>query len=345
MRKILTITTVISGVLISAATNADDILTVYSSRSEPLIESLLEKFTEATQIETQILTDEAPNLIARLESEGDATPADLFLPADVSNMAAAADKGLLGEVESDVLMANIPAEYRDADNKWFGLGKRVRAIIYNKEKINPETDLSTYEDLADPKWKGQILARTSSHPYNLSLIAAMITADGAEKTEAWVNGIVTNLARPPQGGDRDQIKAVAAEEGTIAIANSYYYAMLLNSEVPEEKAAAEATGIYFPNQDASEGELSGAHVNLSGAGVTAHSDSPENAVKLLEFLSSPEAQKIYAEANQEYPVNPEVAPSATLQSFGEFKADTTPLHVFVDNIDEAIQMTDRSGWK
>ncbi len=324
---------------------ANDKLTIYTSRGEELILPLLDAFSEETGIPVQMLNDDAPKLIARMESEGEATPADVFLPADVSNLEGAAQKGLLAPVQSETLTANIPAKYRDDEDKWFGLGKRARVIIYNLESVDPEAELSTYEALADPKWEGEILVRSSSHPYNLSLIAAMIEADGAEATEGWVKGIVNNLARPPQGGDRDQIKAVAAGEGKLAIANSYYYALMKNSDVPEEKQAADATGIYFPNQNAGEGELSGTHINLSGAGVVAASDQKEEAQKLIEYLSSAEAQKLYAEFNQEYPVNPEAEPSATLQSFGSFKEDDTPLASFAGNIDDALKMTDRSGWK
>ncbi len=324
---------------------ASDALTVYTSRGEELIQPLLEQFSQETGIEVQMLSDKAPKLIARLQSEGEASPADVFLPADVSNLEGAAQKGLLAPIQSDILNNNIPAKYRDDENMWYGLGKRARVIIYNLETVNPAQDLSTYENLADPKWQGEILVRTSSHPYNLSLIAAMIEEDGEEATEKWVEGIVSNLARNPQGGDRDQIKAVAAGEGKIAIANSYYYALMKNSNIPEEKQAADATGIYFPNQNAAEGELSGTHINLSGAGVVAHSDQKADAQKLIEFLSSAKVQKLYAEFNQEYPVNPEATPSETLQSFGTFKEDETPLASFAGNIDKALQMTDRSGWK
>lgn len=324
---------------------ADDVLTVYTSRNEALIQPLIDKFTAETGIVVQALNDDAVNLIARLESEGDATPADVLMPAEVVSMEAAADKQLLLPLTSATLTANIPAQYRDANGEWFGLGKRARVIVYNKETVNPETDLSSYEAMANPKWQGEILVRSSSHPYNLSLIANMIAAEGPDATEAWVQAIVGNLARPPQGGDRDQIKAVAAGEGKIALVNSYYYALLLNSNVPEERAAAEATEIYFPNQNPAEGELTGAHINVSGAGVVAASDSPEIAQQFIEWLSAPEAQEIYAELNQEYPVNPAVTPSVTLQGFGTFIEDTTPLGDYAAHVREALLMTDRSGWK
>lgn len=334
----------LGAIMLSTASYAADPLTVYSSRGEELILPLLEKFTEETGIEVQLLNDDAPQLIARMQSEGESTPADVFLPADVSNLEGAAEKGLLTEINSDILNENIPAQFRDDENKWFGLGKRARVIIYNLDTVNPETDLSTYEDLADPKWADSILVRSSSHPYNLSLIAAMIVEDGEENTQNWIEGIVQNLARPPQGGDRDQIKAVAAGEGKIAIANSYYYALMKNSDVPEEKEAADATGIYFPNQNAGADELAGTHINLSGAGVVTFSDMKVEAQQLIEFLSSEDIQNQYAELNQEYPVNPNAKLSQTLESFGEFKEDDIPLAEFAPFIDEALRLTDISGW-
>ncbi len=324
---------------------ADDILTVYTSRGEELILPLLEQYSDQSGVEVQVLSDKAPQLIARMEAEGDQTPADVFLPADVSNLESAARKGLLAEVNSDILNANVPEKFRDDENQWFGLGKRARIMIYNLEAVDPETDLSSYEELAGPQWKGELLLRTSSHPYNLSLIAAMIEKSGLENTENWVKGVVDNLARPPQGGDRDQIKAVAAGEGKLAVVNSYYYALMKNSDVPEELEAANATGIYFPNQTAGENQLSGAHVNISGAGVVAASDMKEEAQSLIEFLSSSEAQSYYAESNQEFPVNPQASLSETLESFGEFVEDDTKLATFADHIDDALMITDRSGWK
>lgn len=335
----------IGAMLFASESYATEPLTVYTSRGEELILPLLDKFTDETSIEVQMLSDKAPELIARMQSEGEATPADVFLPADVSNLEGAAQKGLLSAVQSDILEANIPAKFRDDENQWFGLGKRARVIIYNLESVNPKTDLSTYEQLAAPVWQDSILVRTSSHPYNLSLMAAMITESGPEVTQNWIDGIVNNLARSPQGGDRDQIKAVAAGEGKVAIANSYYYALMKNSDVPEEKAAADATGIYFPNQNAGEGELGGTHINLSGAGVVTHSDMKAEAQQLIEFLSRDDIQNVYAEFNQEYPVNPNAALSETLESFGAFKEDDIPLASFAPLINDALKLTDQSGWK
>lgn len=324
---------------------ADDTLTIYTSRKEEMTRPLLDDFTKKTGIKTQLLQDNSTaKLMARIESEGKDSPADVLMPADVVSMEQAAQKGLLKSIQSDILNKNIPAELRDKQGRWYGLGKRARVIVYNKEKVTPD-QLSSYEDLADPKWKGQILVRSSSHPYNLALLASMIVSHGPEMTEAWVKGIVANLARAPQGGDTDQIKAVAAGEATIALVNSYYYARLLNSPLPEEKEVASKTGIFFPNQNPKQGELKGAHINISGAGVIVGSDMSKEAQQFIEFLSTPEAQRFYAGENQEYPVNVAVEPSDTLKTFGPFKAEDVSLDTLADHSQEALKIADRSGWK
>ncbi|MCE2927865.1 MAG: extracellular solute-binding protein [Rickettsiales bacterium] len=326
------------------AFGAEQVLTIYTSRKDELIKPQLEEFTKKTGIKVEMLYDEAPKLIARLESEGKDSPADVLMPADVANMELAASKGLLAPTKSDTLNAIIPEALRDKDGKWYGLGQRLRVVFFSKEKVKP-SELSTYEDLADPKWKGQILVRSSSHPYNLSLIAAMIAEGGAEKAESWAKGITANLARAPQGGDTDQIRAVAAGEAKLAIANSYYYARMLNSPQPEMKEAAAKVGIFFPNQNPAKGELQGAHLNLSGAGVVSTSQHKELAVKFIEYLASEEGQRLYADSNFEYPVNAKVEPSATLKNFGAYKADARALPQLAGHVQEAIRIADRSGWK
>lgn len=340
----LTACAFISALLTGLPAYADDVLTVYASRKEEMLKPQLDAFTKQTGIKTQMIYGKAPKLLARLESEGKDSPADVLMPADVASMQLAANKGLLKAVNSATLNKNIPAQWRDPAGHWFGLGKRARVIIYNKEKLTP-AQLSTYEALTEHNFDGQVLVRSSSHPYNLSLIAAMIDASGKKAAQKWADGIAVNLTRSPQGGDRDQIKAVAAGEGSVAIANSYYYARMLNSEVPDEKEAAKKTSIFFPNQRPLAGQLKGTHVNVSGAGVVATTDMEKEAIQLIEYLSGAEAQRVYADSNQEYPVNPAVKPSATLQSFGDFKADTTPLAKMAEHMAEAIRITDRSGWQ
>lgn len=323
---------------------AADKLVVYSARKESMDKPIFDAFTKETGIPIDFLNDDSPKLLARLQAEGKDTPADVLLIVDSANLVTAANNNLLQAAPSKTLNKIIPAEFRDPEGKWYGLGKRMRPIFYNKEKIKP-SQLSTYEDLADPKWKGQVIVRPSSSAYNLSLLSAMIASDGAEKTQSWANGLAANLARPPQGGDIDQLKAIAAGEGTVGIANGYYYARMLISDIPEEREAAQKVGIFFPNQHAKKGEMQGTHINISGAGVINGSKHPDAALKFIEFLASEKIQRIYADGNQEYPMNAKVKPSATLQSFGTFKADTTPVNALSKYSQEAVRIADRSGWK
>lgn len=332
--------TLISGFSALAA----DELVVYSARKEELIKPIFDQFTKETGIKVKFLSDDAPKLIARLESEGKASPADVLITVDVANLTIAKDKGLFQPVTSPILDKNIPAVHRDKDNQWFALSKRVRAIFYNKDKVKV-SELSTYEDLANPKWKGEILTRTSSHPYNQSLLANIVATDGADKAQKWADGLVKNLARPPQGGDSDQLKAVAAGEAKLALANSYYYGRMLVSDLPEDKLVKEKVGIFFPNQKAKKGELTGAHVNISGGGVLKSSKNVANAQKLMEFLSDTHAQEIYAAANKEFPVNTAVKADAVLASWGSFKEDNTNLSVWGPRSKDATRIADKAGWK
>lgn len=319
-------------------------LVLYSARKDDLIQPLLQRFTEKTGIKVELLSDESPKLIARIEMEGDNTPADALLTIDAANLMLAADKGLLAPITSKALEDAVPAEYHDPKGRWWALSKRARLIFYSKDKVKPE-QLSTYEDLADPKWKGQVLTRSSSHAYTQSLLAAMIDAGGVEKAQAWANGMKDNLARDPQGGDSDQLKALAAGVGSVALSNSYYYAKLANSTVEEERNVASKVGIFFPNQHAGPNELNGVHVNISGAGIVSTSKRKADAQKLIEFLASPEAQRIYADVNFEYPVNPAVKPSEALAPLVGFKADDRSLSSLEAHYKEATRVTDKAGWK
>jgi len=319
-------------------------LVIYTSRKDEMLKPLTDDFTKQTGITIQTVVDDTPQLIARLESEGMQSPADVLMPVDVAMMDIAAKKGLLMPTQSNILNSNVPEAYRDKEGRWYGLGRRARVIIYNKAKVNPSL-LSTYEDLADPKWKGKLLVRSSGHAYNQSLLAAIIANAGEEKAQAWANGIAANLVRAPQGGDRDQIRAVAAGEGDVAIANSYYYARFQASSLPEDQEVARKTGLFFPNQNAPKGMLQGAHVNISGAGVVATSKQSQAALKFIEYLSGEQAQRFYADSNQEFPINQKVPPSKYLQGLGSFKADPTPLVSLSEFSQEAIRIADRSGWK
>lgn len=313
---------------------------VYSGRKEQLIKPLLDRFTEQTGIKVNLVTAKADKLLTRLQNEGRNTPADLFITVDAGRLHRAKEAGVLAKVESDVLKEAVPKHLRDPDGHWVGLSQRARVIFYAKDRVDPG-ELSSYEDLADPRWKKRICIRGSGNIYNQSLVASLIVANGVEATERWARGLVANMASPPRGGDRDQIKAAAAGQCDLAVANTYYYGkMLASRKDPAQKQAAEAMGLFWPNQ-----EGRGAHVNVSGAGVTAHARNRENALRLLEFLVSPEAQKWYAEVNYEYPVNPEAEWGAVVEGWGRFKADPVNLDLLGRNNAEAVRLMDRAGWK
>lgn len=319
--------------------HADEQVNVYSARKEALIKPLLDRFTQETGIQVRLVTGKADALLTRLKREGRNSPADLLITTDAGRLWRAHRAGVLQPVESQVLEDAVPARYREAGNHWFGLSVRARPLVYATDRVDPG-ELSSYEDLTDPKWKGRICIRSSNNIYNQSLLASMIARKGADATEAWAKGLVANFARPPQGGDRDQIKAVAAGQCDVAVVNSYYYGTMQTSSDAAQKAAAGKTAIFWPNQ----GDR-GVHVNISGAGVTASAGNRENAVKLLEFLVSDDAQAWYADVNQEYPVKAGIPVSALLRSWGDFKADTIDLDQLGSNNPAAVRVADRAGWK
>lgn len=316
---------------------------LYSARKEALIKPLLERFTERTGIEVNLVTGKADALLQRLKNEGQNSPADILLTVDAGNLHRAKEAGLTQSFESDTVIEAVPPTYRDPEGHWTGLSLRARTIMYVKDEVDP-AELSTYEALADPKWKGRICIRSSSNVYNQSLVASLIAADGTEATEEWAEAIVANMARPPKGGDRDQIKAAAAGQCDIAIANTYYLAGMLKSDDPGEKEPAEEVAIFWPNQPGS-GDGRGTHVNVSGAAVTAAAQNKEAAVELIEFLVSPEAQAWYAEVNGEYPVREGVEISPVLAEWGEFKADDLDLVKLGELNGAALMLMDRAGWK
>ncbi|MCF7983712.1 MAG: Fe(3+) ABC transporter substrate-binding protein [Thiohalocapsa sp.] len=316
---------------------------LYSARKEALIKPLLDRFTEETGIEVNLVTGKADALLQRLISEGANSPADLLLTVDAGNLHRAKEAGVTQEIASETLTEAVPATYRDPEGHWVGLSLRARPIMYVEGEVDP-AELSTYEDLADPKWKGRICIRSSSNVYNQSLVASMIVADGLADTEQWAQGIVENMARPPQGGDRDQIKAAAAGQCDIAIANTYYLAGMLKSNDPAEQDPAGKIAVFWPNQPGS-GNERGTHVNISGAAVTQSAQNKEAAVKLVEFLVSPESQQWYAETNGEYPVREGVEASPVLQAWGDFKADDLNLSSLGELNDAAVRLMDRAGWK
>jgi len=312
---------------------------VYSARSEELIKPLLDRFEAETGIEVNLVTGKADALLKRLESEGRNTPADLLLTTDAGRLYRAYEAGLLQPVRSAALESAIPASYRDPEGHWFGVSLRARVLVYASDRVDPAA-LSTYEDLADPRWKGRVCIRSSDNIYNQSLVASMIVADGEAVTEAWAKGLVANLARPPKGGDRDQIKAAAAGQCDVAVANTYYLGGMLTSSDPAQREAAAKVAVFWPNQDGR-----GAHVNVSGAGVTTYARNRDHAVRLLEFMVTEASQHWYADANLEYPVVAGVPLNETLESWGTFKADTLNLAELGRHNAEAVRLMDRAGWK
>ncbi len=322
----------------AADVRAAEEVNIYTTRQEVLLRPLLDQFEKESGIRVNVVFAKE-GVVERMQSEGANSPADAILTADVGRLLEAKDVGLLQPIQSDVLEAAIPPQYRDPEGQWFGLALRARPIMYAKDRVDP-AELSTYEALADPKWKGKICIRSSSNIYNQSMLASMIAADGAEKVESWAKGFVANFARDPAGGDRDQIKAAAAGECDIAIANTYYLGGMLGSDDPAEVEAAQKIAVFWPNQDGR-----GVHVNVSGGGVTKSAQHRDNAVKLLEFLVSDEAQTIYAESVYEYPVKPGVPVAAEIAGFGEHKADPLDLAVIGEHNAEAVRIMDRAGWR
>ncbi|MDE0394659.1 MAG: Fe(3+) ABC transporter substrate-binding protein [Gammaproteobacteria bacterium] len=316
-----------------------EVVNVYSHRHYDADQLLFDRFEELTGIGVRVVTASADELITRLEREGETSPADLLITVDAGRLHRAKERGLLQPVGSPELSSVIPENLRDPEGYWFGLTQRARILAYAKDRVRPE-ELSTYEALAGPEWAGRVLARSSENIYNLSLLASMIAANGAEVAEEWAAGVVSNMARPPQGNDSDQVLDVAAGVGDVAIVNTYYVARLLNDGDPAARELASGVDVFFPNQDGR-----GAHVNVSGAGVTAHAPNAGNAVRLIEFLVSEEAQAVFAETIFEYPVRPGVPWAETLHSWGRFRPDPLNLQRLGELNSDAVMAFDRAGWR
>jgi iron(III) transport system substrate-binding protein len=314
-------------------------VTVYTHRHYPADKQLFAQFEATTGIKVNVVNAKADELIQKMTTEGEQSPADVLITVDAGRLVRAKNKGLLQTVNSEKLNKIVPIHLRDIDNQWFSLTKRARVVVYAKDRVKPES-LSTYDALVDKKWNKKLLIRSSSNIYNQSLLAAIIANNGEEKASLWAKGIVNNFARNPKGNDRDQVKAVVAGEGDIAVVNTYYIGKLLNSSNPEEVTAGNGVGIFFPNQN-----TNGTHINVSGAGVAKYAPNKENAVKFIEFLLSESSQKVFAEANYEYPVNLNVSPSELLQSWGAFKEDTLSLQKLGENNKKAVMIFDTVGWK
>jgi iron(III) transport system substrate-binding protein len=317
----------------------EKVVNIFTARHYEADEEVFKKFTEETGIQVNVVKGEAEELIERLKREGESTEADLFITVDGGILANAKANNILQPVESEVIEANVPENLRDADNQWIGMSTRARVIAYSKERVTPD-QLSTYEDLTSEKWQGKVLARSSTNLYNQSLLASFIELNGEDQAEAWAAGIVKNFARQPDGGDRDQAKAIAAGTGDVAIMNTYYVGLMLNSEDPEEVKVAEGLGVFFPNQ-----ETTGAHVNISGIGLTKHAKHPQNATKLIEYITSVPAQEFLASGNYEFPVNQEATKPELLQSWGEFKMQELNFETLGAHNKKAIEIFNKTGWK
>lgn len=318
---------------------AAGVVNVYSAREEQLIKPLLDAFSQDSGIQVNLVTANDDPLLERLKREGANSPADLLITADAGRLYRAAEQGSLQTIPSPKLQQAIPANLRDPQNRWFGLTYRARVIFYNKATVNPK-ELSTYENLADPKWAGRICVRSSNSIYNQSLLASLIASKGAAAAETWAKGLVANLAKSPSGGDRDQIKAVATGQCDLALANTYYYAQMLYGGDATQKSAAQKVGIFFPNQ-----QDRGTHINISGAGVTASAPNKANAIKLLEYMVLDDAQRWYSTTNGEYPVKPSIPVADQLQAWGRFKTDALNLSLLGKYNQAALMIMDKVGWK
>lgn len=312
---------------------------VYSARKTELISPLLDEFSKQTGIKVNLVTGKDDALIKRLQVEGKGSPADVLITVDAGRLYRAKTAGLLQSVESKKLNDLVPENFRDIDSQWFGLSLRARPIFYVTDKVDP-SELSTYEALSDSKWKGRICIRSSSNIYNQSLIGSMIESNGESATLAWAKKLVANFARPPAGGDTDQLKAAAAGVCDIAIANTYYFGRIVKSDDAESKLISRKLAIFWPNQNDR-----GTHVNVSGVAMTKSAKNKTNSIKLMEFLVSENSQTWYAQNNNEYPVGDAGATDPVLASWGSFKRDDLALTKLGENNRKAVELMDRAGWK
>ena len=313
-------------------------LNLYSARHYQTDEALYANFTKQTGIRINRIEGKEDELLERIKNEGSNSPADVFLTVDAARLAKAHELGLFAPVTSKILDSRIPANLRTDD--WFAFSKRARVIVYNKAGVKVE-EIQTYDDLANPRLKSKLCSRSGSHPYNLSLMASVIAHEGEARAEAWAQGMVANFARAPKGGDTDQIKAVAAGECGIALSNTYYVARLLRSTKPEEQKLMEKVGVVWPNQ-----ATTGTHINISGGGMLKTAPHKEAAIKFLEYLASDDAQRYFADGNNEWPVVAGVkTANPALDALGKFKAETIPVAVTGANQTKVQQMLDRVGYK
>lgn len=335
--KNLALLLLLAGVAISCSSQEE--VNVYSARHYDTDLELYDNFTEETGIEVNLIEGGSDELIERINSEGVNSPADVLITVDAGRLWRAKEAGVLQPYESDQLDNTVPQELRDRDDQWVGLSRRVRGIIYHTDRVSPD-ELAGYWDLADDEWEGRVCIRSSNNIYNQSLVASLIETHGVEDTEEWATGFVENFARSPQGGDTDQIKAVAAGVCDVAVANHYYLARLMASDQSEDQEVAEQVAIHFPTE-----ENGGTHVNISGAGIAVNSPNVENATRFLEYLATEEAQELYAIGNNEFPILENMELPSVLDQFGTFESDAVNVTSYGENNPEAIRLMDRAGWQ
>jgi iron(III) transport system substrate-binding protein len=318
----------------------DKVVNIYSSRHYQTDEALYSGFTKATGIKVNRIEAGEDALIERIRSEGQRSPADVLITVDAGRLWRAQELGLFQPVKSAILESRIPANLREPGGQWFGFSQRARVIAYNKDKVKPQ-EVQTYESLAEAKWKGRVCMRSATNIYNLSLMGALVDHLGEQKAEAWAKAVRANLAQDPKGGDTDQLKAVAAGQCDVTISNQYYYARLARSEKPDERKIAEKLGLVMPNQ-----QSWGTHVNISGAGVLKNAPNREAAVRFLEYLASDEAQRYFADGNNEWPAVPSVKiDNPVLKALGDFKQDRVNVAVLGRNQPASQKIYDRVAWK
>jgi iron(III) transport system substrate-binding protein len=337
MRSLLYI--LLPALVLLLACSGNEVVNVYSSRHYDVDNRLLEKFTSETGIRVNLVKADSDQLVTRLELEGVRSRADVLITADASRLVQARELGLLQRMDSDLVESVVPVQWRDGDMYWTGLTKRVRLLVYHPARVD-RRELSDYQGLTDEKWKGRVLVRSSNSHYNQTLLASLIEALGEERALEWAEGIVGNMAQEPRGNDRDQVKFIAAGLGDVAIVNSYYMGLLHNSTNAEERNVAGQMEIFFPNQDGR-----GAHVNISGAGITAAASNRENGIRLIEFLLDIEAQEMIARENFEYPVLPGARWPDLMMEWGSFREDTASLTSLARHREKSIMLFNRAGWK
>lgn len=328
-------------IVYSCDTNESNEINIYSQRHYEVDKKQYENFEQKTGIKVNVIKANADELLERLKNEGANSPADLFVTVDAGKLQKGAEMGLFQKINSDEINNNVSKELIDKNGYWIPITYRARILVYSNDRVMA-SELSTYEDLADEKWKGRILVRSSSNAYNQALMSSLYANLGQETVEKWSSGIVNNFARDPKGNDRDQVKAIAAGQGDIAIVNSYYIGLLLSSEKQQEVDAGNSVSVFFPNQGENE---RGSHINISGFAMTKNAPNKQNSIKLLEYLTSVEAQETYVNNSYEYPANPLVMPSEIVQSWGEFKIDELDLNKLGTYRNEAIKVFDKTGWK